>query len=131
MIVRAAEPCLHKNIIPAAKPVGADLLETAAPEIAEVAYCRKILKVAAKSKGRENLRKQTDCDSRKKTASRVISIKSSTLLSRLQRDIFKKMSYLSCSRNLVANLLWQHVELLQKNSLSMTMCRRPTNKKIY
>ena len=49
---------LRKNIVPAAKRVGADLLEFAAPEIAEVVTGRKNFKSAAKTVGRQTLRKQ-------------------------------------------------------------------------
>ena len=42
-------PFLRKYIIPAAKRVGADLLEFVVPKIAEVVIGRKIFKTAAKS----------------------------------------------------------------------------------
>ena len=58
VIGRTAIPFLRKNIVPAAKRVGADLLEFAVPEIAEVVSGRKNSKRAAKSVGRQILRKQ-------------------------------------------------------------------------
>ena len=50
-IGRTAIPFLCKYIVPAAKPVGADLLEFAVPEIAEVVSGGKNFKTAAKSVG--------------------------------------------------------------------------------
>ena len=54
IIGRTAIPLLRKYIVPAAKSVGADLLDFAVPEIAEVVSGRKNFKTAANS-----LRKQT------------------------------------------------------------------------
>ena len=53
---RTAIPFLRRYIVPAAKRVGADLLEFAAPEVADVVSGKKILKTAAKSVGRQTLR---------------------------------------------------------------------------
>ena len=58
VIGRTAIPFLRKYIVPAAKRVGADLLEFAAPEIGEVISGRKTFKSAAKSVGKKTLRKQ-------------------------------------------------------------------------
>ena len=58
VIGRTAIPFLRKYIVPAAKRVGADLLEFAVPEVAEVFSGRKNFKTAAKSVGTETLRKQ-------------------------------------------------------------------------
>ena len=58
VIGRTAIPFLRKYIVPASKRVGADLLEFAVPEIAEVVSGRKNFKTAAKSVGRQTLRKQ-------------------------------------------------------------------------
>ena len=58
VIGRTAIPFLRKYIVPAAKRVGDDLLEFAVPEIAEVVIGRKNFKTAAKSVGRQTLRKQ-------------------------------------------------------------------------
>ena len=52
-IRRTAIPFLRKFIVPAAKRVGADLLEFAVPKIAEVVSGRKNFKTAAKSVGRQ------------------------------------------------------------------------------
>ena len=59
VIGRTAIPFLRKYVVPAAKRVGADLLEFAVPEIAEVVSGGKIFKTAAKSVGRQTLRKQS------------------------------------------------------------------------
>ena len=58
VIGRTAVPFLRKYIVPAAKRVGADLLEFAVPEIAEVVSGRKSFNTTAKSVGRQTLRKQ-------------------------------------------------------------------------
>ena len=58
VIGRTAIPFLRKYIVPAAKRVGFDLLEFSVPEIAEVVNGRKNFKAAAKSVGRQTLRKQ-------------------------------------------------------------------------
>ena len=51
-----ANPFLKKFIVPAAKRVGADLLEFAMPEVADIVNGRKKFKTAAKSVGRQTLR---------------------------------------------------------------------------
>ena len=58
VIWRTAIPFLRKYVVPAAKRVGADLLEFAVPELAEVVSGRKNFKTAAKSVGKKTLRKQ-------------------------------------------------------------------------
>ena len=75
VIGRTAIPFLPKHIFPAAKRVGADLLEFAVPEIAGVVSGRKNFKTAAKSVGRQTLRKLLGSGCRKRTASRVIPTK--------------------------------------------------------
>ena len=92
VIGRTAIPFLRKNVVPAAKRVGADLLEFAVPEIAEVVSGRKNFKTAAKSVGRQTLRKQLGNGSRKKTTSRVIPTKSTKQSSRSRRDLFANIS---------------------------------------
>ena len=106
VIGRTAIPFLRKYIVPAAKRVGADLLDFAVPEIAEVVSGRKNFKTAAKSVGRQTLRKQLGqgegsrrselaygrTRSRKRSASRVIPTKSAKQISRSRRDIFTNIS---------------------------------------
>ena len=71
-----AIPILRKYIVTAAESVGADVLEFAVPELAEVVSGRKSFKTAAKSVGRQTLRKQLGSGSRKRTASKAIPTKS-------------------------------------------------------
>ena len=58
VIGRTAVPFLRKYVVPAAKRIGADMLEFAVPEIAEVVSGRRNFKSAAKSVGKKILRKQ-------------------------------------------------------------------------
>ena len=51
VIGRTAIPFLRKNIVSAAKRVSADLLEFAAPDVADVVSGKKIFETAAKSVG--------------------------------------------------------------------------------
>ena len=100
VIGRTAIPFLRKYIVPAAKRVGADLFEFAVTEIAEVVSGRKNFKTAAKSGGRQTLRKQLGEASRRRTGSsrkrssrRVIPTKSAKQISRSRRDIFTNISH--------------------------------------
>ena len=100
VIGRTAVPFLRKYIVPSAKRVGAEFLEFAVPEIAEVVSGRKNFKTAAKSVGRQTLRKQLGSGSRKKKgaigvreASRFIPTKSAKQTSRSRRDIFTNISH--------------------------------------
>ena len=110
-----AFPFLRKFIVSAAKRVGADLLDFAVPEIAEVVSGRKNFKTAAKSVVRQTLRKQLGegeggCRwkgavggrelayrrqgaSRKRTASRVIPTKCAKQTSRSRGDTFTNISH--------------------------------------
>ena len=115
VIGRTAIPFLRKYIVPAAKRLGADLLEFDVPELAEVVRGRKNFKTAAKSVERQTLKKQLgegegsrrwkgaiggrepqaygrQGGSRKRTASRVILTKSTKQISRSRRDIFTNIS---------------------------------------
>ena len=92
VIGRTAIPLLRKFIVPAAKRVGAELLEFAAPEFAEVVSGKKNIKTAEKDVGRQTLRKELGNGSGKKTASRVIPTKSAKQISRSRRDIFTNIS---------------------------------------
>ena len=58
VIGRTAIPFLRNYIVTAAKRVGADLLEFAVAEVADVVSGRKKFKTAAKSVGNQTLRKQ-------------------------------------------------------------------------
>ena len=108
-----------KYIVPATKRVGADLLEFAVPETAEVVSGRKIFKTAAKSVGRRTLRKQLgegsrrrkgavggrelaygrQAGSRKRGSSRVIQTKSAnTNQSVAKRHFYKHFSLIMSSK---------------------------------
>ena len=93
VIGRTAIPFLRKHIVPAAEHVGADLLEFAAPEIAEAVSSRRNFKTAEKSVGRQTLRKQMGSGGRKRTASRVIPTKSAKQINRSGRDTFTNISH--------------------------------------
>ena len=58
VIGRTAIPFLRKFIVPAAKRIGADMLEFAAPEIGEVISGRKSFKSAANCVSKQTMRKQ-------------------------------------------------------------------------
>ena len=116
VIGRTAVPFLRKYVVPAAKRIGADMLEFAVPEIAEVVSGRKNFKTTAKSVGKKTLRKQLGegegqgQGSRRRTGSRrkgteggrelaygrqasrkqrrIIPTKSTKQSSRSRRDIF-------------------------------------------
>ena len=92
VIGRTAIPFLRNYIVPAAKRVGADLLEFAVPEIAEVVSGRTNFKTAAKNVGKQTLKKQLGEGSRKRTAGRIIPTKSTEQISRSRRDIFTNIS---------------------------------------
>ena len=96
VIGRTAIPNLRKYIVPAAKRVGADLLEFAVPEIAEVVSGRKSFKTAAKSVGRQTLRKQLGEGSHRQIRGReqrkIFPTKSTKQSSWSRRDISTNIS---------------------------------------
>ena len=92
VIGRTAFPFWQKYVVPAAKLVGADLLEIVVPEIADVVSVRKNFKTAGKSVERQNQRKQLGGRSRKGSASRVIATKSAKQSNRSRRDFSKNIS---------------------------------------
>ena len=92
VIERTAIPFLRKYIVPAAKRVGADSLEFAVPEIAEVLSGRKNFETAAKSVGKQTPKKQLGEGSRKRTGSRIIPTNSTKQSSRSRRVIFTNIS---------------------------------------
>ena len=96
VIERTANPFLRKYVVPAAKRIGSDMLEFAAPEIGEIFSGRKSFKSAAKSVGKKTLKKQLSEreGSLGRTASkqrRIIPTKSKQS-SRSRRDIFANIS---------------------------------------
>ena len=95
-IGRTAIPFLRKYVVPAAKHIGADMLEFAAPEVGEVFSGRKSFKSAAKSVGKKTQKKQLGEGSRRQTGGgkqrRIIPTKSTKQSSRSRRDIFTNIS---------------------------------------
>ena len=90
VIGRTAVPFVKKFIVPAARRVGADLLEYAVPEMAEVISGKKNLKSAVTSVGKKTLRKQLGGGS--KRTRKFIPTKSTNINSRSRRDIFTNIS---------------------------------------
>ena len=90
---RTAIPFIKKYIVPAAKRIGADLFEIAAPEIGEFVSGRRKLKTFAKDVGTKTVRKQLGVEKKKskRRTRRTISRKSSSKISRSRKDIFDKI----------------------------------------
>ena len=88
VIGRTAIPFLRKYIVPAVKRAGADLLEFAVPEVADVVSGKKKFKIAAKSEGRQTLRKQLGGGRQK----RSIPVKNLKRSSRSRRHIFTNIA---------------------------------------
>ena len=97
VIGRTAIPFLRKYVVPAAKRIAADMLEFAVPEIGEVISGRKSFKRAAKSVGKQTLKKQLGEEegSRRLTGKkqrRINPTKSTKQSSRSRRDFFVNIS---------------------------------------
>ena len=88
-IGRTAIPLLRKYVVPAAKCIGADMLEFAATEIGEVISGRKSFKMAATSVGKQTLKKQLGSGGKQ---TRIFPTKSTRQSSRSRRDIFTNIS---------------------------------------
>ena len=86
VIGRTAIPLLKKYIVPAAKRVGADLF--AVPEAADVVSGKKNFKTAAKSVGRQTLRRQLG-DGKQ---TRSIPVKNLKRNSRPRGDLFTNIA---------------------------------------
>ena len=89
VIGRTGIPFLRKHVVPAAKRIGADMFEFALPEIREVISGRKSLKTAAKSVGKQTLRKQLGSVSKQRI---IIPTNSTKQTRRLRRDVFTIIS---------------------------------------
>ena len=85
VIGRTAIPFPRKCVVRAAKSVGADLLEFGVPEVAKIFSEKKNIKSAAKSGGKQTLRKQLGGIGKQKRSFPSISLKQN---SRPRRDIF-------------------------------------------
>ena len=88
VIGRTAILFLRKFLLPAAKRVSDDLLEIAVPEVAVVASGEKIFKTAAKSVGRQTLRKQLGGGIQKRST----PFKTLGRSSRSRRDFFTNIA---------------------------------------
>ena len=89
VIGRTAIPFLRKNVVPAAKRIGGNMLGFAAPEIGEVFSGRNSFKSAAKSVGKNTLKNQLGSGSKHR---RIIPTKSTKQPSWSRRDIFTNIS---------------------------------------
>ena len=96
VIGRTAIAFLRKYVVPAAKRIGADMLEFAEPEIGGVISGRKSFKSAAKSVGKQTLKKQLGEGNRRWTGGseqmKIIPTKSTKQPSWSGRDIFTNIS---------------------------------------
>ena len=99
VIGRTAFPFLRKYVVPAAKRIGADMLEFAVPEVVEVISGRNSFKTAAKSVEKQTLRKQFGEGSRSAVGRqggskrrRTTPTKSTKQPSWSRRDIFTNIS---------------------------------------
>ena len=82
---RTAIPFLRKNVVPTAKRICADMLQFAATEIGEVFSGGKSFKTAAKSVGKQTLKKQLGSGCKQR---RIIPTKSTKQTCCSRRDIF-------------------------------------------
>ena len=131
VIGRTTIPFLRKYFVPAAKRVGADLLEFAAPEIGEVITGRKAFKSAAKSVEKQTLGKKLGEGSRRGNSKqrRIIPAKSTKQSSRSRRDIFTNISRWTCQATIFgSNLLRQRLIILEGKSQLLTLSCPRMNK---
>ena len=89
VIGRTAIPFMLEDVVPAAKRIGADMLDFAALEVGEVISGRKSFKSAAKSLGKQTLKKQFGSSGNQK---KIIPTKSTKQCSRSRRDFFTTIS---------------------------------------
>ena len=88
VIGRTAILFLRKYLVPAAKCVGADLLDFAVPELPDVVSGKKDFKTAAKSVGRQTSRKQLGGGKQ----NRSVPVKNLKRNSRSSKDIFTNIA---------------------------------------
>ena len=89
------------------------MLEFAAPEIGEVISGRKSFKSAAKSVGKQTLKKLLASGSKQR---KIISIKSTKQFSWSRRDVFSNIYRWSCQTTIFGtDLLWQRLETLEES----------------
>ena len=109
---------MRKYIIPAAKRVGADLLEFAVPEIAEVVIGRNNFKTAAKSVGKQTLKKQLGERSRSKLLNNPVGREekfSQTSLVDHIKDQFRYQTFVAVSGNLRVKIPIVHDYILSSH----------------
>ena len=129
VIGRTAIPFLRKNVVPAAKRIGSDMLEFAEPEIGEVFSGRKSFKTAVKTVGKKTLKKQLG-EGSSSNQRRIIPTKSTNQNSRSQWDIFTNISRWACQTTIFGtNLLWQCLEISVGKSQLLTISCPHMNKK--
>ena len=90
-IGRTAISFWRKYVVPAAKRIGVDMLEFAAPEIGEVLSGRKTFKTTVKTVGKKTLKKQLGEGNHSKQRT-IIPTNSTNQSSRSRRDIFTNIS---------------------------------------
>ena len=111
VIGRAAILFLRNYIVPAAKRVGADLLEVAVPGIAVVFSGRKHFKTATKRVGKQTPRIQLGSDGLEKTQSH--SKKVCRANQSVAKRMFRKHFSFIMSSSSGTNLLGQFLEILE------------------
>ena len=90
---RPAVPFHRKYIVPAAGRIGADTLEFAVPEIADVVSAKKNINYSAKHVGRQSLRKQLGGDAGKRSPRSANPPKTTRgSCSRSRKDIFSNVA---------------------------------------
>ena len=121
VIGKAATPFLRKGNFPLWKRLGADLMEFAVPEIADVVGGRKNFNTAAKSVERQTPRKQLGCGCKQWSASRVFPAKFAKQISQSWRDVFRNFSHQSWQTIFGTNVLRLFLGNLEEN-LSWWQC---------
>ena len=92
ILKRNAIPLIRIYIVPAAKRIGADLFEIAAPEIGEVVSGRKNSKNSQKMLEQKQFEKSWEVEKKsKRRTRRAISRKNRSKISRYRKDIFEKI----------------------------------------
>ena len=110
---RTATPILRQYVVQAAKRVGIDSLESAAPEVSEVVGGWRRSKAVAKGVGRQTLRWQIGSGSRKREAANFISCYRLSFLGERSdafshKDTSKSFRFLCCPCYPSAFLLFKY-----------------------
>ena len=139
VIGRGAIPFLRKYVVPAAKRIGADMLQFAAPEIGDVISGRKSFKSAPKSVGKQTLKKQMGKGAAggrepkvygREVLNRGESFQQILLKNRSRKKIFSNISRWSCQTTIFGtNLFWQGLEILEGKTQLLTMSCPRMNRK--